>query len=69
MEQLPVEVTVHRVYEDGLVEDLTCTPGHDLWRALGFVQRVITKGHWVLIVPDQGSGFTAEVSAPSRRAC
>ncbi|MFI6528094.1 MULTISPECIES: hypothetical protein [Streptomyces] len=64
MEQLPVQITVHRVYEDGIVEDLTCPPGHDLWRALDFVQRVIAKGHWVLIVPDQGSGLIAELSAP-----
>ncbi|MCX4826785.1 hypothetical protein OG883_44900 [Streptomyces sp. NBC_01142] len=64
MEQLPVEITIHRVYEDGIVEDLICPQGHDLWRALDFVQRVIAKGHWVLIVPDQGSGLIAEVSAP-----
>ncbi|MEW1762412.1 hypothetical protein AB0393_38645 [Streptomyces cyaneofuscatus] len=64
MEQLPVKVTIHRVFGDGVVEDLTCPPGHDLWRALDFVQRVIAKGDWILMVPDQGSGLTAEVSAP-----
>ncbi|KOU43214.1 hypothetical protein [Streptomyces sp. WM6378] len=64
MEKLPVGITVHRVYEDGVVEDLTCPPGSDLWRPLDFVQRVIAKGHWVVIVPDQGSGVVAEVSFP-----
>ncbi|TLQ39438.1 hypothetical protein [Streptomyces marianii] len=64
MEQLPFRVTIHRVYEDEVVENLTCPPGQVLWQALDFVQRVIARGHWVLIVPDQGCGLIAEVSAP-----
>ncbi|MFG2210938.1 hypothetical protein [Streptomyces sp. NPDC048638] len=66
MDKLPVQITVHRVYEDGIVEDLTCPPGYDLRLPLAFVERVIAKRHWVVIVPDQGSGLVAEHSFPLR---
>ncbi|KFG71330.1 hypothetical protein [Streptomyces mutabilis] len=64
MERLPVGITVHRVYEDGIVEDLICAPGHDLSHALDFIQKVTVKGHWVLIAPEQGCGIVAEFRAP-----
>ncbi|MFJ4700476.1 hypothetical protein ACIP5N_22145 [Streptomyces sp. NPDC088768] len=64
MGQLPVETTVHRVFGDGLVEDLVCPKGLELARAIDFVEKVLAKGHWVVIVPDGDSGLISEVSLP-----
>ncbi|MER0477076.1 hypothetical protein ABR737_01655 [Streptomyces sp. Edi2] len=64
MEKLPFGITIHRVFEDGVVEDLACPKGHEMRLAVGFVERVIAKGHWVVIVPEGWSGVVAEVSFP-----
>ncbi|MFI1312919.1 hypothetical protein ACH4TS_22660 [Streptomyces albidoflavus] len=64
MGQLPVEITVHRVFEDGVVEDLVCPKGLELAPAIAFVEKVLAKGHWVVIVPDGDSGLISEVSLP-----
>ncbi|WP_331746212.1 hypothetical protein OG923_32885 (plasmid) [Streptomyces halstedii] len=64
MGRLPVEITVHRVFGEGLLEDLVCPKGLELARAIDFVKKVLAKGHWVVIVPDGDSGLISEVSLP-----
>ncbi|MFE7485156.1 hypothetical protein [Streptomyces sp. NPDC057552] len=64
MGQLPVEITVHRVFGDGVVEDLVCPKGVELARVIDFAEEVLAKGHWVVIVPDGDSGIFPEVSLP-----
>ncbi|MEO3976736.1 hypothetical protein [Streptomyces sp. CAU 1734] len=64
MRKLSFQVTVHRVFRDGVVEDLTVPAGQDVMCALDFVAKVTAKGDWVVIAPEAGSGVYVEVSCP-----
>ncbi|TGB03218.1 hypothetical protein [Streptomyces sp. MZ04] len=64
-EQLSVEITIHRVFDDGLFEDLRCPAGSELWPIMQFIDRVIAKSHWLVIVPNGSTkAAMAQVSYP-----